>query len=75
MLFWLGDDSPGHAATWAFLDRRIENVMQVEKLKAGLRDNPVVSALRKGPFSGVFDRVGSLRKPQSQDDLPGHGRG
>jgi ubiquinone biosynthesis protein COQ9 len=31
---WLVDSSPGHADTWSFLDRRIENVMQFEKLKA-----------------------------------------
>lgn len=31
---WLVDTSPGHADTWSFLDRRIENVMQIEKLKA-----------------------------------------
>ena len=31
---WFGDDSEGHDSTWAFLDARIENVMQFEKLKA-----------------------------------------
>ena len=35
VLFWLGDTSEGHAETWAFLDRRIENVMQIEKEGAG----------------------------------------
>ena len=30
---WLVDSSPGHADTWSFLDRRIENVMQFERLK------------------------------------------
>jgi ubiquinone biosynthesis protein COQ9 len=30
---WLVDASPGHADTWFFLDRRIENVMQFEKMK------------------------------------------
>ncbi|MGB0922534.1 MAG: COQ9 family protein [Alphaproteobacteria bacterium] len=34
LLFWLGDASEGHSETWGFLDRRIENVMQVEKAKA-----------------------------------------
>lgn len=28
-LFWLNDKSSGHADTWEFLDRRIENVMKV----------------------------------------------
>ncbi len=34
---WLADDSEDEAATNAFLDRRIENVMQIEKLKSRLR--------------------------------------
>lgn len=71
VLFWLGDDSPDHHATWEFLDRRIENVMQIEKLKAGLRDNPMAKALRSGPLSGAFQRVDAMRKPGKPDDLPG----
>ena len=34
LLYWLGDSSEDHAETWAFLDRRIANVMQIEKAKA-----------------------------------------
>ncbi|MBC7770526.1 MAG: COQ9 family protein, partial [Phycisphaerales bacterium] len=34
---WFSDDSPDHEATWAFLDARIENVMQFEKFKARLK--------------------------------------
>ncbi|MGD9816823.1 MAG: COQ9 family protein [Hyphomonadaceae bacterium] len=34
---WFSDDSEGHEATWAFLDARIENVMQFEKFKARLK--------------------------------------
>ncbi len=34
---WLGDDSEDEASTRAFLDARIENVMQIEKAKAKLR--------------------------------------
>ena len=37
-LFWLQDDSTGFAETNAFIDRRIENVMQFEKTKAKLRE-------------------------------------
>ncbi|MBO6782182.1 MAG: COQ9 family protein [Alphaproteobacteria bacterium] len=33
MLFWLDDRSEGSAETWAFLDRRIENVMQIPKVR------------------------------------------
>ncbi|MGL6210789.1 MAG: COQ9 family protein [Paracoccaceae bacterium] len=48
VLYWLGDDSPGQQATWDFLDRRIENVMAIEKLKAGARDNPLMKAMTEG---------------------------
>lgn len=32
VLFWLQDESPDHADTWAFLDRRIDDVMKVPRL-------------------------------------------
>ena len=44
VLFWLGDQDPHAAATWEFLDRRIEDVMQFEKVKAQMRDNPLTRA-------------------------------
>lgn len=56
MLYWFGDDSDDAQPTWDFLDRRIENVMQIEKAKAGLQG--VVSKL-PNPFS----LLGSLRYP------------
>ena len=34
MLHWFADASEGAKDTWAFLDSRIENVMQIEKFKA-----------------------------------------
>ncbi|WP_417518357.1 COQ9 family protein [Minwuia sp.] len=34
LLYWLNDRSENHERTWAFLDRRIGNVMQIEKAKA-----------------------------------------
>ncbi|HRP11116.1 MAG TPA: COQ9 family protein [Terricaulis sp.] len=34
---WFADESADHEATWAFLDQRIENVMQFEKFKARLK--------------------------------------
>ena len=37
LFYWLNDRSEGDEATWAFLDRRIENVMSFEKLKANVR--------------------------------------
>lgn len=34
---WFTDNTAGHGETWTFLDARIENVMQFEKLKARLK--------------------------------------
>lgn len=34
LFVWLNDDSADFAETWAFLDRRIGNVMEIEKAKA-----------------------------------------
>jgi len=31
LIFWLGDESPDHSATWDFLDRRIADVMKLGK--------------------------------------------
>ncbi|MEC9347929.1 MAG: COQ9 family protein [Pseudomonadota bacterium] len=36
LMYWLNDTSPDHADTWAFLDRRIANVMTIEKTKGRL---------------------------------------
>lgn len=67
VLYWLGDDSDGHEATWAFLDRRIEDVMRFETFKANIRNNPALSRVLKGPL----DILGRIRAPQRRDDLPG----
>jgi len=37
LLCWLADETDGYEATWAFLDRRIANVMTVPKLQANAR--------------------------------------
>lgn len=37
LLYFLNDDSDDHADSWAFLDRRIAGIMQIEKLKARLK--------------------------------------
>lgn len=68
VLYWLGDDSEGHAATWDFLDRRIANVMAFEKTKAAFRENPLGKALMAGPLK-VLERI---HAPQRAQDLPGH---
>lgn len=67
VLYWLGDDSPDHQPTWSFLDRRIENVMTVEKLKARARD----TALAKALFAGPLKFLTTIKAPQRPDDLPG----
>lgn len=36
LLYWLNDNSDGFADTWRFLDRRIEEVMRIPKLRARL---------------------------------------
>jgi len=70
VLYWLGDQSPGHAATWEFLDRRIENVMQFEKLKKSMNDNPLLKPLLAGP-NWLFSQVKApARMPRP--DMPGH---
>ncbi|EPX81769.1 COQ9 family protein [Litoreibacter arenae] len=70
VLFWLGDESEDHAATWEFLDRRIDNVMQFEKVKAQVNANPVASKLMAGPNW----LLSQIKAPGSgfDADLPGH---
>lgn len=68
VLYWLGDDSLDNQATWAFLDRRIDDVMQIEKVKAQVRKAPGFSRLMKGADS-VLSRI---KPPKARrDDLPG----
>lgn len=59
VLFWMGDDSEGHAQSWEFLDRRIGDVMQFEKVKG---------KLMKLPF--VKDMLGAVQPPQDRP-MPG----
>lgn len=69
VLFWLGDDSDGHVATWNFLDRRIDNVMDIEKIKAQVNAHPMASKLMAGP-SWLLSK---LKAPATDmdPDLPG----
>ena len=69
VLYWLGDSSPGDEATWAFLDRRIDDVMQFEKVKAAANRNP----LFKAAFAGPLWLAGKVRAPAGagSDNLPG----
>lgn len=65
VLYWLGDDSEDSVDTWAFLDRRIENVMQFETLKSKVKNSPLAS------FLGHLTE--KMRKPDTsvKQDLPG----
>lgn len=69
LLFWLGDTSEDFADTWAFLDRRIENVMQIEKVKGKLKESPFIKGFFAGP-GRIFDHI-TAPNPNSRDDLPG----
>ena len=69
VLYWLGDTSEGDAATLAFIDRRIEDVMQFEKTKAQVSGNPLLK-----PLTGILSKAtASIRAPRAarRDDLPG----
>ncbi|MBV1896770.1 MAG: COQ9 family protein [Rhodobacteraceae bacterium] len=65
VLFWLGDDTPGFSATWEFLDRRIDNVMQIEKLKAQVNGNPLLKPLMAGPNW----LLGQVKAPVKSDEM------
>lgn len=69
VLYWLGDESPDHERSWDFLDRRIGDVMQIEKVKAKARENKLVSQLMAGPFAFL----GRIKPPQARQNtgMPG----
>lgn len=70
VLFWLGDGSEGHEATWAFLDRRIGEVMLVEKLKYDIRQSKLLAPFLAGP-NWLFDQI-KAPKGVPPRDMPGH---
>lgn len=55
LLYWMGDDSPGHAESWAFLERRIDDVMSFEKVKGRVMRLP-----------GLGGLLGALKAPSAQ---------
>ncbi len=69
VLYWLGDQSEGHAETWGFLDRRIDNVMKIEEIKAAARKNPLLKAAFAGP-NWVLSQVKAPTRG-TRPDLPG----
>jgi len=71
VLYWLGDDSFEGQATDAFIDRRIDNVMQVETLKAAVSKNPFTK-----PFATALGQLTAQIKAPTPppQDLPGSWR-
>ena len=66
VLFWLGDDGTGLDD---FIDRRIDNVMQFEKVKAQVNDSEMLR-----PFTGPLGKImGMIKAPKRipDIDLPG----
>lgn len=59
VLYWLGDETAGHQATWEFLDRRIDGVMKFEQAKAQVQKNPLLRTVFALPLAGLA----VLRKP------------
>ena len=59
LAYWFSDSSEGNQATWTFLGHRIDNVMQLEKLKGAAQD-----ALSKIPDPLKFFDDLRRRKPR-----------
>ncbi|TAK98110.1 MAG: COQ9 family protein [Rhodospirillaceae bacterium] len=65
LLYWLDDRSEGAAATWAFLDLRIADVMRIPKVRARLaaqlkhvpRPSDLLRRLATGPSRGWSART------------------
>lgn len=74
LLYWLGDDTTDHHATWDFLDRRIDEVMQIEKFKAQVRDNKLLSGLMAGPLK-ILDGIKAPGHRGARSDMPGRWTG
>jgi len=69
LLYWLGDESPDFEATSAFVDRRIADVMSIEKGKAQLRKSPLYGLFKRGP-GRLLDAIRAPGLSQAQE-LPG----
>jgi len=57
VLYWLNDTSEGNAATWAFLDRRIEDVMRIQKARTRIEKAlPHPDRIVEGVFARLRSR-------------------
>ena len=62
-LVWFDDNSDNHAETRAFLERRIDNVMQFEKVKAKARGWSEKLHGDIAPFEGLVSGLARMRYP------------
>jgi ubiquinone biosynthesis protein COQ9 len=69
VLYWLGDSSEDNGATWAFLDRRIDDVMRIEQVKGAVNKNPLLRGLMTGPNWVLSQIKPPTKLPRT--DLPG----
>lgn len=65
VLYWLGDNTAESVDTWAFLDRRIADVMKIEQAKAKLKNSPL---------GDIVSWISSAVRPPQYDpsELPGY---
>ena len=68
LLCWLGDTSPDKEETWAFLDRRIGDVMRIEKLKGQMRGTPLARMAMAGP-NAILSRIRAPRSGAGPEGL------
>ncbi|MCI4661082.1 MAG: COQ9 family protein [Neomegalonema sp.] len=73
VLYWLGDESEDFQLTWEFLDRRIEGVMQFEKMKAAVNNNPFGRLMMMAPnwLAAKIRKPNDERETGTPVDLPG----
>ncbi len=70
VLYWLGDESLGAQATHDFIDRRIADVIRIEKLKAQVNGN----ALLRPVTAPLLRLLGHVKPPARMPDLDLPGR-
>lgn len=58
LLYWLSDESEDYTDTWRFLDRRIKDVMKIEKAKASVQANC-------GKLPDLWGFLGRIRYPNT----------
>ncbi|MGE4061803.1 MAG: COQ9 family protein [Rhodospirillaceae bacterium] len=62
LLYWLNDRSEGTAETWKFLDRRIQNVMEIPKLQKRIADGLRLLPDPRRLFNRVRERASGYRR-------------